>query len=129
MPKNSDFLSKAHSAQWDAFVWTCEIYINGLRTLFALEICCDSCHFKLPTPTQLWLLGLRLDWNLSGVIELVCHLLLIIGKFLDPAQEVKIPFAQPYVLEVLATAIFRSFVEQEFEKKHMPPACVLPYYS
>lgn len=67
--------------------------INGLRTLFTLELRSDSCHFKPPTPTQLWLLGLRLDWNLSGVIGLVCHLLLIIGKFLDPVQEFKIPSA------------------------------------
>lgn len=33
------------------------------------------------------------DWNPSGVIGLVCHLLLIIGKVLDPTQELKIPFA------------------------------------
>lgn len=75
MLKNSSFLLKAHSAQWDTFVWTW--YINGFCTLFTLEIHCDSCHCKLHTPTPLWLL----DGNLSGVIGLVCHLLLIIGKF------------------------------------------------
>lgn len=76
--QNSCFLLKAHSAQWDVFVWLW--YVNDLCCVFMLEIFTDSCYFRPHTPTQLWLLGI-LDWNTSGVIRLVCHPLLIIGNF------------------------------------------------
>jgi hypothetical protein len=77
-PKNPCFLWKAHSAQWDTFVWLW--YVNDLSCVFMLEIFTDSCYFRPHTPTQLWFLGI-LYWNTSGVIGLVCHLLLIIENF------------------------------------------------
>lgn len=52
------------------------------------------------------------------------------GKvFWTQHKNFKIPFAEPYVLDVLETAVFGSFAEQEFEKKHMASTYVLPYYS